>query len=392
MGSVYARGNVLWVAFRGADGKRHCASTKLRVGQEHLAREILAKVEATVTVGPVGAPTTPQDTLTAKQALAHYMDSHGKHTKSRRKHEGMERSLVRVLGNRPAAEVRQGDVDRYRRRRTGEGVTEKTACNELSMLRTALRYCWKDDLLSSPPRFSVPVPHCERTRVLWPEEARTLLAAAEFDLRRVLLAMFTMGLRRGEALAMTWEMVNHSAREAVIPAAITKTGRPKRVLFPPRLWDLIQQEPRHEVYVFARRRAGLNGKSPNVTVEPWTVAALQRAFKDLRTQVEAGDLTLHDLRRSMASVAQDRGHSMRAVQDVGGWLDTGTLQRHYAHASRAAQRAVSEDLEAVALKRKPATVGATPQEKTQPDGRVSRWRHRDLNPGHSGYEPLALTN
>lgn len=46
MGSVYARGNILWIKYKDEWGKWAWESTKLRVGEEENAREILSDIEA----------------------------------------------------------------------------------------------------------------------------------------------------------------------------------------------------------------------------------------------------------------------------------------------------------------------------------------------------------
>jgi hypothetical protein len=51
MGSVYARGNVLWVAYKEVGGKRVCRSTPFKVGQEVQARAWLVEAERAVDAG-----------------------------------------------------------------------------------------------------------------------------------------------------------------------------------------------------------------------------------------------------------------------------------------------------------------------------------------------------
>ena len=390
MGSVYPRGNKLWIAYRDATGKRRCRATRLQVGQEALARDLLAKVEATLGAGD-SAPTGKAAPPTVAEAARFYLENHGQHTKSAGKIRTVNRRLARHLGRRPADAIRQADVDRYVRDRTGAGASGKTVWNELAQLRTVLRYAWKNDLLPSPPRFTLHKPKSERSRVVWPDEARAIFEAAPLDLRRILVAMYTTGMRRGEVLAMTWAMVNTTTQDALLPAELTKTEEEKRVAFGPQLWAMIHVEPVHPTHVFGRFRQGLNGKSTTTTVEPWTVASLQRAMKALRDDLGVEHFTFHDLRRSMASVAAERGHSQRTVQEVGGWRDPGVLQRHYSRASDRAKRALSADLEAATVADR-ATESATVHKKSPQLRGLTGWRRRDLNPGHYGYEPYALTS
>jgi excisionase family DNA binding protein len=51
MGSVYKRGQKLWIRFKGPDGKWTQSKTDYRVGQERQARKLLEKVEARIAAG-----------------------------------------------------------------------------------------------------------------------------------------------------------------------------------------------------------------------------------------------------------------------------------------------------------------------------------------------------
>ncbi len=48
MGTIYARGNTLWVGHKDIRGKRICRPTEFRVGQEEQARKFLEAVERQV--------------------------------------------------------------------------------------------------------------------------------------------------------------------------------------------------------------------------------------------------------------------------------------------------------------------------------------------------------
>jgi integrase len=50
MASIYARGEVLWIKFKNEHGKPECRSSKYRVGQEALARELATEVERQATL------------------------------------------------------------------------------------------------------------------------------------------------------------------------------------------------------------------------------------------------------------------------------------------------------------------------------------------------------
>lgn len=51
MGSVYKRGNKLWIAFKGRDGQRECKASGFAVGEEKKATQLLLQIEARLAAG-----------------------------------------------------------------------------------------------------------------------------------------------------------------------------------------------------------------------------------------------------------------------------------------------------------------------------------------------------
>ena len=97
---------------------------------------------------------------------------------------------------------------------------------------------------------------------------------------------------------------------------------------------------------------------------PWTGSTLSKASARLREDAGIKDLRFHDLRRSMSSTAQERGHSQAAVREVGGCLDPTVMRRHYSHASAEAKRRVAEDMEQALFGQVGRQVGSSPEQPT----------------------------
>jgi integrase len=276
--------------------------------------------------------------ITVAQVLTFYWDKHSRKLRAADRYEDHARHLTASeLGEMQAADIRQRHVEGYVDRRS---CGPKTAFNELAYLRSALTYAWRNDRLRERPRFKLSRPKCERKRVAWPEEARRLVEAADLSMRRVVVACYSMGLRRGEVLAAQWSWVHD--RHLLLPASVTKTGESATVEIPRSLWALLQESPVHPESLFCRTDA--RGKP-----RPWKVRTLHRQWTLLCERCGIGDLWLHDLRRSMASVGQSRGHSSAAVQANGRWQDAGTMARHYSHASAELVGNVGEDLAGLLL-------------------------------------------
>ncbi len=278
--------------------------------------------------------------ITVAQALAYYYEKHARRLAAADRCEDHARHLCEHLGDEQAAALRQHHVDAYIAARSDSA---KTAFNELAYLRSALLYAWRCDRLHDRPRFRLARPHCERTRVAWPDEAQRLYAAAELPMQRVILAAYSMGLRRGEIIAARWSWVQ--GRLLVLPADETKTRTEAAVEIPELLWSLLEQEPRHSDWLFVHWGTR-NGKGKRWPAR-YYASSLQREWKRTREAIGAPDLHLHDLRRSMSSVGQARGHSRAAVRAVGRWADAATMDRHYSHAAPHQAADVGRDLAGV---------------------------------------------
>jgi hypothetical protein len=63
MGSIYTRGNTLWIAFLEADGKRRLVSSGLQVGSESKAHKLLEELERKVATGFVPMAETENETV-----------------------------------------------------------------------------------------------------------------------------------------------------------------------------------------------------------------------------------------------------------------------------------------------------------------------------------------
>jgi integrase len=101
----------------------------------------------------------------------------------------------------------------------------------LGLLRNLLRQAAKWKMITEVPELEFEEESAGVVRFLTPEEATRLLAAARKSRNTALVdlvefAMFT-GVRRGQALGLTWDRVDRS--RGVILLIATKNGRPREV-------------------------------------------------------------------------------------------------------------------------------------------------------------------
>ena len=132
------------------------------------------------------------------------------------------------------------------------------------------------------------------------------------------LLLYT-GARLNEILTLQWRFINWEAGFARLPDS--KTGARTLSLPHPALQLLRQVQhdrPGSSPFVFAGKRTGT-----------W-FTGIQKPWQRLRRDAELGDVRIHDLRHSFASLAVANGESLYLVGHVLGHRRAITTQR-YAH-------------------------------------------------------------
>jgi integrase len=120
--------------------------------------------------------------------------------------------------------------------------------------------------------------------------ATAVMNTVDFD---VLHFLALTGWRKREAFALEWAHVDRLTRTATLPT--TKTGRSTRALSPEALAVLVAR-PRLGPYVFP---------SPTNPARP--LHDPRATWDDIRRVARVSDVTLHDLRRHVATIAAELG-------------------------------------------------------------------------------------
>lgn len=222
--------------------------------------------------------------------------------------------LTDILGKAtPIARITNAMLMDYRARRRGMARPSKTGParapkphsinRELAMLRAALYHArdiygqqipaisWKRIMASEAP---------ERRRFLSRDEWLALDAAAHPELRRIILAAVTTGLRRGNLLDLTWRDVSLSA--GTITIARTKNGKPHQLRIAAPLRTLLIEMQAERIDAAAK-----TGRVPSATETLFDRTGLRRRWNAARTASGLADVRFHDLRHTFASWARQAG-------------------------------------------------------------------------------------
>ncbi len=218
MGSVYPRGQVLWLAYVNEAGKRVCQSTGLRIGAEEKAAEVLDIIERRVAASrSLGGEHEPLGPATVRQYAAHWIaDRKRRGLSTAVDDESRLRHVLSVLGELPLADVRVRHVrDAVRTLRANCGqakgqMSPRTLRHVYGALRRMFGDAVTDELVSANPcalkRDDLPKkadkdPTWRSGAVFVREEVEQLISDARIaeDLRVCYAIKFLSGVRDGEA-------------------------------------------------------------------------------------------------------------------------------------------------------------------------------------------------
>ena len=214
------------------------------------------------------------------------------------------------------------------------GLSPKTRWNVIGAFRSFTGWLVRRGELTELPRDwpwpKVPEPS---PRVLVAAAQNTLLDAIPERDRGVFLAMARMGIRPGEAVAITpadladgWITI-HRARKGkrlTDPVRSTKSGRPKRLPVPDDVleWIAANVEPA------ARLRGEPLFKNPR-TGKPWAATSLRRVWEKACAEIGAPPISIYEgTKHSFATDAMLRGVPERALQAYLGHADVRSTRRY----------------------------------------------------------------
>ncbi|CAM3920181.1 tyrosine-type recombinase/integrase [Smaragdicoccus niigatensis] len=222
-------------------------------------------------------------------------------------------------------------------------VAGHTVRKAVTILRQILDVAVEDKLLVSNPavlkKASLPKVTEKPRRFLTAPQLHRLADGAEGERRLLILLLGYSGLRFGEAAALRVEDVNvlrgrlnvhASVTEAagVLVWSNTKSGKGREVPLVPDLMALLAKHIEGKApkdLVFPDRNGGPL-RSRNVAQRWWVKAVAQAADAGV-----PGDLVLHELRHTAASLAISAGARIKTIQRMLGHQDASLTLNRYGH-------------------------------------------------------------
>jgi integrase len=234
--------------------------------------------------------------------------------------------LLPAFGSHYMDTITRRDVQKLITSRLDLGKAPGT-CDRVLILARHIFNCaikWKIAGVKSNPAKEVELLNVDnkRERYLNEDEVRRLHAAVQASenpmLKYIVPMLLMTGARKREVLDARWEDFDYETRQWKIP--FTKGGKPRYVPMSDGVLGILEAVPRVEgsAHVFPNP----DTKKPFVTIH--------YTWDNARKRAGLGDVRMHDLRHSFASILINSGRSLYEVQHLLGHTQVKTTER-YAH-------------------------------------------------------------
>ncbi|EJW11723.1 Integrase [Rhodovulum sp. PH10] len=260
--------------------------------------------------------------------------------------------ILPELKHRKVAEVTFSDIDGLHRKVTKDG--KPIAANRVvalcsKMFALAIRWGWRTD---NPAKGIERNPETKRNRYATGDElgrlTEALAAHDDQQAANAIRLLLLTGARKGEVLGARWDQLDLAAGVWTKPGATTKQKTDHRVPLSAPTRQLLV-----EMRAEAEKQAQKKGREVSDYVLPGRGGVghredIKNDWRVLRKVAGLGDVRIHDLRHTYASVLASAGLSLPIIGALLGHTNPATTQR-YAHLFDDPLRAATERVGAVVM-------------------------------------------
>jgi integrase len=258
-------------------------------------------------------------------ARATYLTNKGAKSDSWRSHLAVIRQH---FGIDRATAITAARLENFVAEERAAGKQPATINNELIEMRAAYRLAVKQKQLSyqSVPYFPMLTVQNTRKGFFEPADFERLAGHLPAAVRDAAEFAYALGWRKGEVVSLTWEQIDHAARE--VRLYDSKNGEGRTVALPEEVWPLIERR--------WQARAWRNRKTKQTEVSPLVFHRNGRRIGDIRKTwakalTAAGlptTLLFHDLRRTAVRDMVRAGVDQSTAMTITGHKTVSTFQRY----------------------------------------------------------------
>ncbi|NKF50192.1 site-specific integrase [Shewanella sp. WXL01] len=176
----------------------------------------------------------------------------------------------------------------------------------------------------------------KRERILSEHEVRRLLEALEHEpqiYQDVVMMLLVTGQRKNCVFSMEWKEVDHTRAVWIIPTSKIKSKKPHAVPLTKEAMDILQRRSTEantgEKFVFPNERSQSGHVIEKAGKGSFWHRITERA--ELRGTEKGDNVTIHDLRRTIASWSVMRGGNIQTTSKLLGHSDISITASTYAH-------------------------------------------------------------
>ena len=278
--------------------------------------------------------------------------------------------VIPYVGRKRLDQLSPADVRSMLASLRGAGLAPNTQRQARSVLRRALRTALADGLVTRNVAELVDGVRVGRQegRTLTPQQARTLLTSArEYPYEALVAVLLSTGVRKGEALGLSWADLNLDAtpltlsvqrslkkdlRGAVYVSEPKTTGSRRTIHLPGSLVDVLR---RHRVAQAAQRLefgAGWGGHWAPLDLvytssigTPLDPDKVNKDVQAITQEAGLGTWTPHELRHSAASILLATGTPLKVVSEMLGHSSIRVTADVYGHLLAPARTEAAEAME-----------------------------------------------
>ena len=327
---LYKRGKVWWMSVN-VHGKQLRRSTE--TSERKLAEAIYSKVHVQLIEGKYFEP-QEEDPYTCADLLDRYEREHIPKKASHRALKGYLKHLRPFFGRNRLVEMTPKEIVRYKAKRYHDGVKPATINRELALMKHAFNLAikeWEWAKHNPVSRVTFEREDNQRDRWLTQEEETRLLKACPLWLREVVVFALHTGMRMGEILSLTWDMVDLFRRTVTILRS--KNGDRRTLPLNDRVFALLKEKVKGQA-------APSELLFPNQKGTQRDGHDLRRAFRKALTSAKIQDFHFHDLRHTFATRLVQAGIDLYKVQRLLGHRSSVMTQRYAHHSSESLREGV----------------------------------------------------
>jgi len=317
MGRIFKRGKI-WYIDTSYKGKR----IRKAVGEDKkLAEKALKKIEIEL-IENKWLDIKREQKIKFPEVSKEFLEKYSKVNKRSWKRDQLSIShLNKFFGNKFIYEIKEKDIEEYKKERLLTGIKHSTLNRELACLKTILNKAKEWGYIEQIPKIKLFKENNQRVRYLTEEEEEKLLKIAPQPLKSMVILALNTGMRQGEILNLKWKDID--LKEGIIIIQDSKS-KEKRILY--------MNQTTKDLFLNLLSTGGKEYVFENKYGDRCSESYIQHLFEKIVKQAGIKDFRFHDLRHTFASRLVMAGVSLKTIQELLGHKDY-RMSLRYSHLS-----------------------------------------------------------